>query len=337
MLLFFARPDHAPQKYAKLERRKRGQSKHTAALDLMLPPGPALPAVVESWVEFPNETRREMPDTLRSRLEYQRSNQDEAELSERASQRSERAEHLREAHINSVKERAARDSQRAADAAARKRRRETINAAVLEARSLSNTPALAAAADDPVIVEPLLASRMKRDAEKARRESLAAGVPNGRKARMETELSPPYGVAARKAVLMASAEEERLSSPHPAVASAEPAGGGGVCSTPRPAVDSGYGPFDMEMPPLQAASPERTLDLNVAPLALNSSPQSNKQPHVTPRSAQSPRRQPEMPTIVEEDHDLLFDSPERPARNIYRSFERFHEKIEGPSGATRLG
>jgi len=267
---------------------------------------------------------------LRERLESHRSSTDEqAATSERASAR---AQMLREAHINSVKERAARDSQRAIEAAARKRRRETINAAVLEARMLSVTPALAAAADDPVIQEPLLASRMKRDAEKARRDALAAGIPNRSKARMETELSP-HGMSRK--VLMQTEE---------AMPSMEPLTGGGVCSTPRPAEgQSRFPPFEMAAmaanpglatnPPasIAAAGDAEALEVNVAPLALQ--PTVNKQPqHTTPRSAQSPRRQPEMPTIVEEDDEVLFYSPERPTRNICRSFERCHTKIPGPSG-----
>jgi hypothetical protein len=160
--------------------------RHGAAArqDAMLPP-----EQLSTVVEFPNETCREMPESLRSRLEATPRNiEEQAATSERASAR---AHMLRDAHLTAVKERAARDSQRAVEAGERKRRRDSINLAVLEAHMLSYTPAQAA--DGPVSQEPVIASRTKRDAEKARREALAAGVPNHSKARMETELSPPAG------------------------------------------------------------------------------------------------------------------------------------------------
>ena len=68
----------------------------------------------------------------------------------------------------------------------------------------------------------------------------------------------------------------------------------------------------------------------VAPLALQQS-QVNKPSHMTPRSAQSPRRQPEMPTIVEEENED-YESPERPPRNIFRPFERTLYQMETPNG-----
>ena len=85
--------------------------------------GPAmLPPVVPTPVqfEFPNETSRELPSTLRARLS-DRSNLDD--IGSNSARAIDRAKLLREQHIAHRVEVAARETQRGEDAAARKRRR----------------------------------------------------------------------------------------------------------------------------------------------------------------------------------------------------------------------
>lgn len=129
-----------------------------------------------------------------------------------------------------------------------------------------------------------------------------------------------------------------------------------VCSTPRPvereperqvlewaSIPTGAGlvapsgaanliPADTPLP--SKASPRRSLEISSAASAttpaarLDLSTQQQQQQFsthaFTPRM--SPRRQPEMPTIVEEE-DEDYDSPERPQTNARRAFERDVYKV----------
>ena len=126
-----------------------------------------LPPMAPEIVEFPNETRRDIPDALRERLSA-RSMEDVAATSQRSIERSQL---LREAHINAVKERAARETQRGEEAAARKRRREALCAAVKEAHGMQALKSVqhewsTSMADDALI----------KEAERERRAALAPGM-----------------------------------------------------------------------------------------------------------------------------------------------------------------
>ena len=73
--------------------------------------------------EFPNETHRHLPNDVRTRLEG-KPEQSADELRAESQRNTERSARLRDAHLTSVKERAARESQRADEARARQRRTE---------------------------------------------------------------------------------------------------------------------------------------------------------------------------------------------------------------------
>ncbi|KOO32143.1 hypothetical protein Ctob_008736 [Chrysochromulina tobinii] len=56
---------------------------------------------------------------------------------------------------------------------------------------------------------------------------------------------------------------------------------------------------------------------------------------LSPRSAQSPRRAPEMPTIAEDPREEDF-SPDRPPPHRLRAFERTLFTVETTTGVSRL-
>lgn len=294
--------------------------------------------LIDEALSFPNETTGSLSSRLQGRLSARSSSDEVAATSQRLSARS---EHLREQHIAAVKERAARETQRAEEAAARKRRREALCAAV----------------------------------------QAADGVPMPLKSRQDSEspLAPTPG----------------RSSPTPGTDSPAP-----ICSTPRPAAETAertWGcpstspasapaasvavadPMAAVGPPSSGLSPRRSVDgSNMASLGLSVAPPPLEQPgaalQITPRNAQSPRRQPEMPTIVEVcraaslslaggrhtpaaalpdapslrrsmaltrlplrgPQDPAEDdySPERPPRNLLRSFERQLYAVELTGGRT---
>ena len=104
------------------------------------------------------------------------SQEDIASTSARASERSRQ---LREQHIAHRIERAARETQRGEEAAARKRRRENLCAAIQsygEEHSLSSRESVTesiASGGKPVVQELAVASKLKRETDQARVEALA--------------------------------------------------------------------------------------------------------------------------------------------------------------------
>jgi hypothetical protein len=121
-------------------------------------------------------TSRDLPEELKARLSS-RGPVDILTLEEQAlnsERQQEKSARLREAHLISLKERAARESQRAEEASVRKRRQ-----AEEEARRVLQKMEEAASKVDVKKQE----QQEKRDAEKARRAALAAAALEARRAK----------------------------------------------------------------------------------------------------------------------------------------------------------
>ena len=130
-------------------------------------------------LEFNNETARDLPESTRARLAASYKEDTPVEEQQQNSQRlTARSERLRQAHIDSVKERAARESQRSEEASARKRRMAEAETQKLKEK-LDNSNQKHEAM--------LLEQKEKREAEKARRAALAEAASAQRQA-MEVEL-----------------------------------------------------------------------------------------------------------------------------------------------------
>jgi hypothetical protein len=250
-------------------------------------------------VEFPNETSRSLSDELQNRLSFQRSQLD----LELKSQRVSRSEMLRDAHIHSVKERAARETQRADEAQMRRRRREALckdvqnaNGMPTKARALSHRSAAALAEGSGVCSTP-------------RPVHGAAGAPSA---------APPMRMSAPLPL--------GISVPLDPMANVSPSG-----NSPRRSQPPGSNSPRRSQPP-EAKSPIASLGLRMTSLApLETLPPVG----LSPRSAQSPRRAPEMPTIAEDPREEDF-SPDRPPPHRLRAFERTLFTVETTTGVSRL-
>jgi hypothetical protein len=128
----------------------------------------SMPVLVE--VPVNHEAVKSMPEDLQSRINFKKTTEEVAADSERMSARSEL---LREAHLRAVRERAARETQRGEEAAARKRR-----AAADDLRKLEEKIEAASAKSEARKRE----QQEKRDAEKTRRSALAEAVAEARQA-----------------------------------------------------------------------------------------------------------------------------------------------------------
>jgi len=124
---------------------------------------PLMPTAISFSLDVPHETSRSsLSGSLQARLQPpERSVEELRADSERAT---ERTRQLREAHIESVKERAARESQRCDEVAARKRRMMHEEAQTLVARMGMKDGYYDAFLED---------KREKQESEKARRAALA--------------------------------------------------------------------------------------------------------------------------------------------------------------------
>lgn len=130
---------------------------------------PLMPTEVSFSLDVPHETSRSLSGSLQARLQPpERSVEELRADSERAT---ERTRQLREAHIESVKERAARESQRCDEVAARKRRMMHEEAQTLVARMGMKDGYYDAFLED---------KREKQESEKARRAALAEAASASR-------------------------------------------------------------------------------------------------------------------------------------------------------------
>ena len=130
---------------------------------------PLMPTAISFSLDVPHETSRSLSGSLQARLQPpERSVEELRADSERAT---ERTRQLREAHIESVKERAARESQRCDEVAARKRRMMHEEAQTLVARMGMKDGYYDAFLED---------KREKQESEKARRAALAEAASASR-------------------------------------------------------------------------------------------------------------------------------------------------------------
>lgn len=119
--------------------------------------------------EFPNETVRDLPEPLRTRLEGKE--QDVEQMRADSQRLTERSQQLRDAHLESVKARAHRESQRAEEAKARQLRNEADHSRkVLQKMEVTQAKADA--------LKQQLAD--KREEDKARRLAMAENAANSR-------------------------------------------------------------------------------------------------------------------------------------------------------------
>ena len=268
-----------------------------------------------------NET---LNDSLQSRLAFQSSN----DLAAASQHRRTRSEILRDAHIDNVQDRAARETQRADDASARRRRVEA-HTPQQHADGQPKAPMALGSGSLPDHDLPSPAVDVARTPSHPAKEAAgSAAAPSTAPFAAPLLAAPPF--AAPPFTAPPFAAPPLAAPPLAAPLAATPLG---ISAPLDPLANSPSGASP------SGASPRRGLEAsptNIANLGLKmtSLPPLEQLPeNLSPRTAQSPRRVPEMPTITEDPREDDF-SPDKPPRNIVRAFEREVYTVETASGRT---